>query len=71
MPSSCTLSLPVQQLKAIELTSSETASEGQGEVCRVTGSSCEEPPAHCLKRLWILPDLMKKLNIFRDENLLM
>lgn len=38
MPSSCTLSLPVQQLKAIELTSSETASEGQGEVCRVTGS---------------------------------
>lgn len=69
--SNCMLSFPLQGLRAIELSSSETASKGQEVVHHVTGSSPEEPPAHCKRRLWILPDFMKKLDIIRDENLLM
>lgn len=71
VPSNCTLSLPVQGLRAIELSSSEIASKGQEVVCHVTGSSPEEPPAYCQRRLWILPDFRKKLDVFRDDNLLM
>lgn len=62
-------SLPVQRLRAVESSSLEIPSKGQEVVCHVTGSSPEEPPAHCQRRLWILPDFTKKLDIFRDQNL--
>jgi len=66
VPSNCTLSLPVKGLRAIELRSLEIASKGQEVVHHVTGSSPEQPPAHCQMRLWILPDFTKILDIFRD-----